>query len=419
VRRSGDRIRITAQLIDARADAHLWSENYDREFSDVFTIQDDIASSIVNELEITLLGERPKVERTDPETYALYLQAHHAMYVLQDYSEATEELLKQVLERDPNYVPALTTMVHSTFNLTGEPPDDKYSLEEGVPLMRGYVDRALAIDPKNGRANAHRGWMAYVYQNDLETAALYLNRALEYEPHDELTLFYAGTLSGYMERNEDAITLLEAALARDPLCNPCLYVLMHAYFRAGRLDEALAASERRMRIAPGGWFSRGNIHLFKGEVQKALECYENQKPEPQDSHVGNRVTWLSHSAIAYYELGDEAGYREALDELEKIEDADGYFESARVHAWVGNTDAAFAYLERHLDPESPEFTRVAAQVIWNPFFRTLHADPRWNALREQAGLSEERLAAIRIHPPAIGGPANRLTADHGPVGSSD
>jgi hypothetical protein len=102
-----------------------------------------------------------------------------------------------------------------------------------------------------------------------------------------------------------------------------------------------------------------------------------------------------------------------------IEDTDGYLESARVHAWVGNTDAAFEYLERHLDPESLEFTEVAAKVIWNPFFRTLHADPRWTALREQAGLSEERLGAIRIHPPAIGGAANRLTADDGPVGSSD
>jgi adenylate cyclase len=391
VRKAGDRIRITAQLIDARADAHLWSETYDREFGDVFAIQDDIARSIVDELEITLLGDGPKVERTDPETYALYLQAHHAMYVLQDYSEATEQLLEQVLERDPNYVPALTTMVHVTSALTGDAPYSKYSWEEGIPLMRRYVDRALAIDPQDGRANAHRGWMALFYQKDLETAVRYLNRALEYDPHDELTLFYAGTVSGYLGRHEDAITLLNAALARDPLCNPCLYVVMQNYFRSGRLDEALAASERRMRIASGGWISRGNIHLFKGEVQEALESYDRQQ-EP-------RFAWLGARAIALYELGDEAGYRGALEELESIDNADAFLEAGRLHAWAGNIDTAFEHLDRSLDPDSPDFFWLATRVVWNPFFRNLHDDPRWLALREEAGLGPERLAAIRIVPP--------------------
>ncbi len=403
VRQAGDRIRITAQLIDARADAHVWSENYDREFSDVFAIQDEIASSIVDELRIELLGERPRVERTDPETYALYLQAHHAMYVLQDYSEATEQLLEQVLERDQNYVPALTTLVHVTANLTGDTPNSKYSWEEGIPLMRGYVDRALAIDPQDGRANMHRGWMALFYQHDLETAVLYLNRALEYDPRDELTLFYAGTVSGYLGRNEDAITLLEAALARDPLCSNCLYAAMQVYFRSGRLDEALAASERRMRVAPGGWISRGNIHLFRGEVQKALESYRKQKPGQQDNHIGNRAAWLGAIAIAHYELGDQAAFREALDELEQIYDADAYVETARVHAWMGNSDTAFEYLDRHFDPESPDFFWRATRVIWNPFFRNLHDDPRWLELREEAGLGPERLATIRIEVPEFAG----------------
>lgn len=391
VRQSGDRIRITAQLIDARADAHVWSENYDRELDDIFAIQDDIAQAIVDELQIQLLGESPRVERTDPETYALYLQAHHAMYVLQDYSEATEQLLEQVLERDPNYVPALTTMVHTTAVLTGDTPHSKYTWEEGIPLMRGYVDRALAIDPQDGRANMHRGWMALFYQNDLETAARYLNRALEYEPRDELTLFYAGAVSGYLGRNEDAITLLEAALARDPLCSPCLYVVMHAYFRSGRLDEALAASERRMRVGSGGWISRGDILLFRGEVQKALESYDRQN-EP-------RAGWLGPRAIALYELGDKAAYREALDELERIDNADAFLEAGRVHAWTGNIDTAFEYLDQYLDPESPDYFESATKVVWNPFFRNLHDDPRWLELREQAGLGPERLAAIRIEVP--------------------
>lgn len=395
VRQSGDRIRITAQLIDARADAHVWSENYDREFSDVFAIQDEIASSIVDELQIELLGDRPRVERTDPETYALYLQAHHAMYVLQDYSEATEQLLEQVLERDPNYVPALTTMVHITFALTGDAPDSKYSGEEGIPLMRGYVDRALAIDPEDGRANAHRAWMALFYHNDLESAVLYLNRALEYDPRDELTLFYAGTLSGYLGRNEDAITLLEAALTRDPLCSPCLWGLSRLYLRAGLYEESEAVAERRMRVAPGGWITLGESFLLRGDAQKALENYDKQKSP--------RSGWLSATAIAHYELGDVAAYDAALSELQEIDEAGAYGDVAKVYAWVGNADAAFASLDRHFDPEARNSIRKYAWMIWNPFFRNLHDDPRWLELREEAGLGPERLAAIRIEVPEFKG----------------
>lgn len=392
VRKAGERIRITAQLIDARADAHVWSETYDREFSDIFAIQDDIARSIVDELEITLLGEGPKIKRTDPETYALFLQGHHALYVLQEYTESTEQLLKQALARDPDYVPALTTLVHITASLTGDGgPYTKYSYEEGIPLMRGYVDRALAIDPEDGRANAHRGWMAFYYNNDVETASRYLNRALEYDPNDELTLFYAGTVNGYIGHFEDALPLLEAAVARDPLCNPCLYSIMLNYIRAGRLDGALAASERRMRIGPGGWITRGDIHFFKGELLKAIENYDRQK-EP-------RYSWLSARAIALHELGDEAAFTEAFEELKRIEQTDAYLEIARVHAWLGNLDAAFESLARYFDPEHPVFSMHVARLIWNPFFQNLHEDPRWLELREKAGLGPERLARIRIDLP--------------------
>jgi len=399
VRKADEQIRITAQLIDARADAHLWSETYDREFDDIFAVQDEIAGSIVDKLQIELLGERPKVERTDPETYTLFLQGYHALYVLQEYTESTEQLLKQALARDPDYVPALTTLVHITASLTGDGRNAKYSYEEGVPLMRSYVDRSLAIDPEDGRANAHRGWMAFFYNNDLETAARYLNRALEYDSNDELTLLYAGAVNGYIGHFEDAIPLLEAAVARDPLCNPCLYSMMLAYIRAGQLDDALAASERRMRIGPGGWITRGDIHFFKGELQEALDSYEHQK-EP-------RYGWLPALAIALHELGDEAAFTEAFEELKRIEHTDAYLEVARVHAWLGNLDAAFESLARYFDPEHPVFSMRVARVIWNPFFRNLHDDPRWLALREQAGLGPERLAAIRIQLPGDEGTVDR------------
>lgn len=393
VRKAGDQVRITAQLIDARADTHLWSDTYDREFSDIFAIQDEISAAIVNQLHIELLGERLIAERTDPETYALYLQARHHLYVLQDYSEATEQLVDQALELDSDYVPALNLKVEILSNLTGDSPNSKYSTAEGLQMMRESVDRVLAIDPRNSAANAHRGWMAYWYRDDIETAAVYLNRALEFEPSNVFALFVAGVINGYIGRNEEAVLLEEAALARDPLCNRCLYVLSRSSFRAGDLDKAQAAAERRMRSARGGWFSLGNIHLFRGDIQKALECYENQKSD--------RIGWLSATAIAHFELGDEKASDAALSELKEFDEPYAYLEIAKVHAWRDEADLAFELLDRFYDPARSDLRGDFSSLVWDPFFRNLHDDPRWLALREKAGLSPERLAGIEIAVPDI------------------
>ena len=392
VRKAGDELRITAQLIDARADAHVWSQTYDRQLKDIFEIQDEISQAIVDELQIQLLGAPRSADRTDPETYALYLQALH-LFQVEDSGDETdaEELLHQVLERDPDYVPALNLMVGAIFDNTGDTRWRKYSFEEGIPLMRRYVDRVLSIDPENAHANANRGWMAFWYSNDLETAATYINRALEYDPVDPSALHIAGVINRKIGRNEEAIAFGEAALLRDPLCSKCLYGLMMASFRGGQYDKALAASERRMRVASGGWFSRGNIYLFKGDVQKALELYDNQKDD--------RIGWLSARVIAFHELGDTEARDAAFAELQQIDERWAYMEVAKCHAWMGHIDEAFDWLDLYVDPESPDFAHNFTRVLWSPFLRNLWDDPRWLVLREQANLGPERFAAIEIEMP--------------------
>jgi TolB-like protein len=391
VRQSDGRIRITAQLIDARTDAHVWSETYDREMVDVFDIQDDIAGSIVDELKVRLLGAPPSADRTDPETYALFLQARHLVQVEMGNQLEAEGLLLQALERDADYLPVLNLMVITIYDLTGTSSVDKYTVAEGIALMREYVDRALAIDPENSHANAHRGWMAFFYGNDLETAVKYLKRALKYDRRNEFALFAAGVLNRRIGHNEDAIAFQEAALTVNPLCSACLYNLMNINLSAGRLDAAQAAAERRMRVGSGGWFTLGSIHLLKGDIRKALEFYDKQKQD--------RVGWLSHRAIAFHELNEFDARDEALSELLQIEDSYAHLEAARAHAWCGNIDEAFERLDRVLDPESPDFTGKFTMFAWNPFFRNLWDDPRWLALREQAGLSAERLAEIELSLP--------------------
>lgn len=390
VRKAGNKIRITAQLIDARSDTHIWSETYDRELEDVFAIQDEISAEIVEELQIRLLGARPRADRTDPETHALYLQALHLFSEESDH-ELVEELLRQALLHDPDYVPALNLMVAAIFNITGDYEGNKYSLNEGIALMRRYVDRVLAIDPENSSATADRGWHAAFYNNDFETATSYINRALSYDPHDSDALFIGGMISARMGRSDDAIALLEAALLRDPLCSLCLYVLMKASINDGQFDKALEASERRMRVATGGWITRGNIYLFKGDAHKALELYDNQKQ--------NRVAWLGARVNALHELGEIDARDSALAELALIDQHWAYLGLAQAHAWMGNADEAFDWLDRFIDPESAEFGKDVTDILWDPFLRNLRDDSRWMALREKANMSPERLAGLEIKIP--------------------
>jgi TolB-like protein len=391
VRKSGDQIRVTAQLIDAKADAHVWSENFNRELSDIFAIQDDIARLIVDELKVKLAGSGPRSVRTDPETYQLYLQARHLLEVEQTSSELAEDLLQQALERDGDYLPALILIVKAVFWHTGNSEEDRYTFDEGIARMRGYVDRALAIAPGNSAALAHRGWMAFWYGNDLETFAEYLNRALQNDPDDEWVLYVAMVNSRLFGRNEDAIAFARARLQRDPLCSGCLYNWMKAAMSLGRYDEALAASERRMRVAGGGWISRGDIYLLKGDAGKALECYENQAEEP--------VGFLRSQALAFHEMGDFDARDRAIEALSRI-DSDYAFEAmAEVQAWIGNVDSAFEWLGRYLDPDQPNYIQVLSGVLTNPFLRNLHEEPRWRELREDANMTEERLAKIRFEMP--------------------
>ena len=120
VRKSGDRIRITAQLINAATDAHLWSQTYDRKLDDIFAIQDEIAADVVKQLKVTLLGEAPTVRQTNPRAYALYLQARQLGYQrTADALKQSDALYRQALAMDPRHAPAWTGLARNFINEMG------------------------------------------------------------------------------------------------------------------------------------------------------------------------------------------------------------------------------------------------------------------------------------------------------------
>src|SRR5262249_29878089 len=158
VRKSGNELRIAAQLIRAAEGYHLWSETYDRKLDDIFKIQDEIAGEVVKQLKVTLLGAAPTVRQTDPKAYTLYLEA--VQLGRQQTPEAftqSDALLKQVLEIDPRYAPAWERLATNLINKVGV---GLLSSSEGFVLAREAHEKALAIDPNYAPAHGGLGFIA-------------------------------------------------------------------------------------------------------------------------------------------------------------------------------------------------------------------------------------------------------------------
>src|SRR5437762_9367196 len=215
VRKAGNSVRITAQLIKAGTDTHLWSQTYDRKLDDIFAIQDEIAADVVKQLKVTLLGAAPKARTTDPEAYALYLQAVQlGRQFTAEAFQQSDALFRKVLAIDPRYAPAWNGLAR---NFGNEPSQGLLSNKEGYAQAREANMKALAIDPDYAPAHAQLGWTAMYDDNDLAGAAQHLKRALAVDPADLDVLNNSAALLQSVGRLDESLTLEEAILRRDPV----------------------------------------------------------------------------------------------------------------------------------------------------------------------------------------------------------
>jgi adenylate cyclase len=382
VRKSGNRVRITAQLIDARSDTHLWSETYDRTLDDVFAIQDEIAATVVEQLKITLLGEAPHVEETDPEAYALYLQARHLSR--QGTAEGYEQsiaLFEQALAIDPEYPAAWDGLATNYINMAG---NGLLPWDEGYAQAREATEKALAIDPDYAPAHSRLGWIAMYGDNDLAQAARHMERALQLDPNDIRIISNAAVLLFTLGGLDEAIAIDEYVAARDPV-NPNSHLnLAESYLSAGRWDEAIAVYETTLRLSPGrmgAHYAIGRTLLFKGEFEAALESFTREEGDEQYRVKGQ--------ALALYALGRQEEHQAKLNELIERWGDRWPSEVAHVYAFMGNADLAFEWLNK----------AVLADDTFDPaefFFQPLADDPRWLPFLESIGKSPEQLAAIKF-----------------------
>jgi TolB-like protein/lipoprotein NlpI len=384
VRRSGNTVRITAQLIKAGTDTHLWSQTYDRKLDDIFAVQDEIAADVVKQLKVTLLGAAPKARTTDPEAYALYLQA--IQLGRQGTAEAyqhSDALYRKVLAIDPNYAPAWDELARNFVNETGQ---GQLSPKEGYAQAREAAMKALAIDPVYAPAHARLGGIAMYGDNDLAAAARHFDRALALDPTDPGVLRNSASLLASLGRLDESLTLSEAVVRRDPVNVNALHNLGFFQRKAGRFDASIASYRTVLSLAPGRGASHadlGNALLLKGDAQGALAEIEQETSE----------AWkMIGLPMAYHALGRKADSDAALAALIAKHEKDAPYNIAYVYAYRGEADKAFEWLDKAVEYGDDGL----AEIVTEKLFDNIHADPRWLAFLRKVGKAPEQLAKIEF-----------------------
>jgi TolB-like protein/Flp pilus assembly protein TadD len=384
VRKAGNSVRITAQLIKAGTDTHLWSQTYDRKLDDIFAIQDEIAADVVKQLKVALLGAAPKARTTDPKGYALYLQA--VQLGRQGTAEAYQQsdaLYRKTLAIDPRYAPAWAALAENFYLEAGQ---GLLSGKEGYSQGREAAMKAVAIDPDYAPAHARLGWIAAFGDNNLAGAAPHFERALALDPSDPDVLRESALLLRSLGRLDEALALDGTLVRRDPVNVSALLSLGNCQRMAGRLDAAIASMQTGLSLAPG----RGEVHadlgtalLQKGDAQGALTEIEQETSE----------NWkMVGLPMAYHALGRTADSDAALAALIAKWEKDSPFNIAYVYAFRGEADKAFEWLDKAVEYGDPGLSDIVVENL----FDKIHADPRWLVFLRKIGKAPEQLAKIEF-----------------------
>jgi len=376
VRKSGNRVRITAQLIQTGSGFHLYSETFDRALDDVFGIQDEISAAVVEALKIKLLGARPKSVEYDPEAYALYLQGRYffARRTRADWENAARAY-QEALQIDPDYTAAWAGLSLVYANQAGAAYID---LHTGYVLARQAAQKALALDPSLPESYLAQATIQMSYDWDWAGAEASLQRALDITPNMADAVTEMGLLQRYLGDLDQAIALERRAVALDPLSLRGHHALGMALIYAGQLEEAEQVYQHLLRLnseMPTANQARARVLQLQGRPQEALAIAE-QEADPFWSEYG--------TLIAFYALGrtEEADAR--LPGFIEQNQGDSAFQIAQIYGFRSDDDKVFEWLDRayvQRDGGLPE-------MMFDPYIRKYWDDPRWAAILKKAGLYE-------------------------------
>ena len=385
VARAGNKLRITAQLIQASDGNHLWSDTYDREMQDIFAVRSEVAQQVAETLKIRLLGEDKKRLDTKPteniEAYNLYRQGrYYADKFSQDGFKKALGFYQQAIEKDSRFALAYAGMA-DTYVLAADlyiPPREAFSKAKEAAL------KAIELDETLAEAHASLGFVHFHYDWDWAAAEKEFKRALTLNPQSvRAHTLYTEYLAG-MGRFNEAYDQGRRALELDPLSILARWSLGWASLHAGRSDDAIQQFSKAAELDPNNASVRlylGRAYLFKGMQQRAIEEMETaQRLDPDEPIV---LPFLGYGYAVTGRRAEALKVLQSLDEMEKRRYVSRIYR-AYIYAGLGDKDKAFEWLEKAYQERSDSL----AWFREDPESKSLQADPRFAVLMRKIGFTE-------------------------------
>jgi eukaryotic-like serine/threonine-protein kinase len=386
VMRSGDRVRLTAQLIDARQDRHLWANNYERDMTDVLALQSELVQTIAGEIRVQVTpqeSERLKVaRRVDPEVYDTTLKAKAVL----EYATREEqfrqaiELFQKAVDRDPTYAPAWAGLGEALWSLA-ETGFEFVAPGEVRDKAIAAAEKALELDPNLADAHKARAVIAGDGEWDVAKAQQHFERALELRPsYAAAHNLYGQILSGApLRRFDEARSHLDRARALDPL-SPWNDINLDLWWiDQGQLERAFEEGERARQRNPTLWiipWQMGFAQLLLGQPSQAVPEFEAAL---KLLHPDRPAAALAPLGLAYGLSGRRADALKILAEMEQASKKryiSPYY-LAVVYSGLGRMDEAFRLLDRALGQRTPYL--VVFCTPYDPNSVALRRDPRWKS----------------------------------------
>lgn len=376
VRKSGNHVRITAQLIKADDGFHLWSETFDKDLDDIFVVQDEVAAAVVEALQMRLVDAIPTSRQTTPEVYALYLQGLFFNNLADDDNlRKAVTVFKQALAMDPDYAPAWVAIA-KTYQY--QIRTQAVAPTPGAELAKAAVEKALEVDSNMATAWAGLAYLKRSYEWDWSGAQSAIDRALRLEPNNPDVLGVAASLANTFGQISRYVELFERIVILDPVRLINLRALGTAYIKVGRYDDAIEILNRVVAMNPDyptGYLDLCIAYLLNGDVANAWAASEK---------IVSRHQRVQRRAIIHFTVGNEAESKSLTDEYLRIEGRESPIGLALLYAWRGEKDAAFEWLETGFQQRD----EALVFILTNVFLANLRTDARYPVLLEKLGLLE-------------------------------
>jgi TolB-like protein/Flp pilus assembly protein TadD len=383
VRKAGNKVRISVQLIDARNDGHIWAQNYDRELDDIFAIQSEIAEKVAEALRVRLLtGDREKIQKEptkDMEAHTLYLKGRYY------WNERSEEGLKKAIqyfehaiEKDPLYALAYVGIADACIGLVSF---EYMGLAEGLPKAEQNVAKALKIDDELGEA--HTAFGAILMDRwEWSRAEMEFRRAIELNPSYATAHHWYSILLSALGRLDESLIEIRRAHELDPLSPMVITCMGVVYHYRREYDRAIEAHKKALEMEPD--FIAAYFNLVEEYIQASMVKEATALVPRLKELFGDVVAAKGEWARLYAFLGREQDARRTLKEAESIR-GEHYIspsEMAAAHMCLGEIDAAFEWLEVAYRERSEGLQDLKVE----PRFDPIRSDPRYTALLKKMGL---------------------------------